>query len=60
MDSLKGMLMSGQYLTIEKKERQSPGFLASLADFTVTAGDLVSADIVSANTNISLYCLDDP
>ncbi|HEU5101495.1 MAG TPA: hypothetical protein VFU22_20875 [Roseiflexaceae bacterium] len=51
--------MSGQYLTIEKKERQSPGFLADLADFSVTAGDTVSADIVCANSNISLYCLDD-
>jgi hypothetical protein len=51
--------MSAQYLTIENKERQSPGFLASLDDFTVTAGDEVNATIVHTTPNISLYCLDD-
>jgi hypothetical protein len=51
--------MTGQYLTIESKERQSAGFLASLNDFTVTAGAAVSADIVRTNPTISLYCLDD-
>src|SRR5690349_11193136 len=52
-------MMAGQYLTIESKERQMAGFLASLADFTVTAGMSVDADIVRANPHISLYCLDD-
>jgi hypothetical protein len=51
--------MTGQYLTIESKERQMTGFLASLNDFTVRAGDAVNEDIVRTNPNISLYCLDD-
>jgi hypothetical protein len=51
--------MNGDYLIIEGKERQSAGFLASLNDFTVTAGDAVNADIVRINPNISLYCLDE-
>jgi hypothetical protein len=51
--------MTGQYLTIEGKHRQMTGFHASLADFTVTASDAVSADIVCTSPNISLYCLDD-
>lgn len=51
--------MTGQYLTIEKKERQSAGFLSSLADFTVTPGAAVEAEIVRASPNISLYCLDE-
>ena len=51
--------MTTQYLTIEAKHRQMTGFLASLADFSVTRGDEVSADIVRERPNISLYCLDD-
>ncbi len=51
--------MTGQYLTITGKHRQMTGFHASLADFTVTASDAVSADIVRTSPNISLYCLDD-
>jgi hypothetical protein len=51
--------MTGQYLTIENKERQMAGFLSSLNDFTVTADDAVNAGIVRTNPNISLYCLDD-
>jgi hypothetical protein len=51
--------MSGQYLNIESRERQMAGFLASLADFTVTTGETVSADVVRANPNVSLYCLDE-
>ena len=51
--------MTAQYLTIEDKHRQMTGFHASLADFSVTSGEAVSADVVRANPNISLYCLDD-
>jgi len=51
--------MTGQYLTIGAKHRQMPAMHASLADFTVTSGEAVSADIVIRNPNISLYCLDD-
>jgi hypothetical protein len=51
--------MVGQYLAIASKQRQMPGFLASLADFTFTPSEPVNADIVRTNPNISLYCLDD-
>jgi hypothetical protein len=34
-------------------------YLASLADFSVTPGVAVNAEIVRDNPNISLYCLDD-
>jgi hypothetical protein len=51
--------MAGQYLIIEARERQMAGFLGGLADFTVTPGDPITADIVRANPHISLYCLDD-
>ena len=34
-------------------------YLASMADFSVTSGEAVDADIVRDNPNISLYCLDD-
>ena len=51
--------MTGQYLTIDAKHRQMPAMHASLADFSVTSGEAVSADIVISNPNISLYCLDD-
>jgi hypothetical protein len=54
-----GTLMTAQYLTIEGKHRQMVGFHASLADFTVTPSDSVGTDIVRADPNISLYCLDD-
>jgi hypothetical protein len=51
--------MTGQYLNIEGRERQMAGFLASLADFTVTTGETVNADVVRTNPNVSLYSLDD-
>src|SRR5215212_1489857 len=51
--------MTAQYLTIERKERQGAGFLASLNDFTVTEGAAINADIVCTSPNVSLYCLDD-
>src|SRR5919202_164242 len=54
-----GSHMTGQYLTIDAKHRQMPAMHASLADFSVTSGEAVSADIVISNPNISLYCLDD-
>ncbi len=51
--------MAAHYLTIEGKHRQMIGFHASLADFSVVPGEVVNADIVRTNPNISLYCLDD-
>jgi hypothetical protein len=53
------MLMGGQYLSIASKQRQMAGFLASLADFSVKAGDAVDPAIVRRDPNISLYCLDE-
>jgi len=51
--------MAAQYLTIEAKNRQHIGFLASLADFSSSPGDEVNPDVVLADPNLSLYCLDD-
>jgi hypothetical protein len=51
--------MTVQYLTIEAKHRQMPGYLASLADFSCTPSDTIDADLVRTSPNISLYCLDD-
>ncbi len=51
--------MSVHALTIEAKHRQMPGYLASLADFSVSAGAEVNADIVVKQPSMSLYCLDD-
>lgn len=51
--------MRTQYLTIESKQRRNLSFLASMADFTCTDGDEVSADIARTTPNISLYCLDE-
>lgn len=51
--------MPAHYLIIERKHRQMPGFLASLADFTCRRGDAVSADLVLSAPHISLYCLDE-
>jgi hypothetical protein len=53
------MRMTGQHLSIASKQRQPAGFLSSLADFTITPGEAVDADILRANPNISLYCLDE-
>lgn len=52
--------MAAQYLTIEARHRQMPGFLASIADFSVAEGQAADAEIVRANASVSLYCLDDP
>jgi hypothetical protein len=54
-----GVVMSVQYLRVEAKHRQMTGYLASLADFSVTSGEAVGANIVLTNPNLSLYCLDD-
>jgi hypothetical protein len=53
--------MTAQYLTIDAKHRpeMKMNYLASLADFSVTPGEAVNAEIVRDNPNISLYCLDD-
>jgi sulfotransferase family protein len=51
--------MSAQYLTIDAKHRPEINYLTSLADFSVTPGEAVNADIVRDSPNISLYCLDD-
>jgi hypothetical protein len=54
-----GVGMTAHYLRIKDKHRQMRGFHASLADFSVTSAEAVSADIVRTHPNISLYCLDD-
>ena len=41
--------MTAHYLRIERKHRQMGGLHASLADFSVTSGDAVTADIVRTN-----------
>jgi hypothetical protein len=51
--------MTARYLNIEARERQNAGFIASLKDFTVNAGEPVTADIILKNPNTSLYCFDD-
>ena len=51
--------MTTQYLTIASKRRQMSGYLASLADFSVTPGAAVNPEIVRDSPNISLYCHDD-
>jgi hypothetical protein len=51
--------MTCRYLNIEEKHRQGPGAIASIADFTVTDGDPVEAEIVIRSPNMSLYCFDD-
>jgi hypothetical protein len=51
--------MTAQYLNIEAKHRQTAGFIASMKDFTVSAGEMTDAGIILANPDISLYCFDD-
>jgi Sulfotransferase domain len=53
------MGMTVHSLTIEAKHRQLPGYLASLADFSLSTGAEVDAEIVLNQPNMSLYCLDD-
>jgi hypothetical protein len=53
------MGMAVRSLTIEAKHRQTPGYLASLADFSLSTGAEVTADMVLKQPNLSLYCLDD-
>ena len=50
--------MTARYLNIVEKQRQHAGMIASIADFTVSAGDTVAAGIVLNNPNVSLYCFD--
>lgn len=51
--------MDAQSLTIEHKHRRPFEFLASLDDFTCSAGAAVDPSIVVEHPGISLYCLDD-
>src|SRR5262245_46855332 len=53
------MGMTVHSLTIEAKHPKTPGDLASLAHFSLSAGAEVDADIVLNQPNMSLYCLDD-
>jgi hypothetical protein len=50
--------MSARYLNIVEKHRPFFGNLASMADFSVSDGDDVDAEIVLRSPGISLYCLD--
>jgi hypothetical protein len=51
--------MTVHSLTIEAKHRQMPGYLASLADFTLDTGAEIDVEVVLNQPNMSLYCLDD-
>lgn len=51
--------MQAHTLTIDGRLRHDVGALASLADFTVSAGEPIDAEIVRTNPRLSLYCLDD-
>jgi hypothetical protein len=50
--------MPAHYLNIEARQRTHFGRLASIEDFTVSAGATVDAGIILTNPNISLYCFD--
>ncbi len=50
--------MTARYLNIEEKHRGHPGMIASVADFTLTEGEAVDAEVV-LRPNVSLYCFDD-
>ena len=54
------MTATAQYLEIVQKHRQFTPLLASLADFTCTAGDVADPEVVVTHPDISLYCLDEP
>jgi hypothetical protein len=51
--------MTARILTIKERHLQTPGQLASLADFTCVDGDEVDPRVVLDNLNLSLYCFDD-
>jgi hypothetical protein len=53
------MLVTVQVLKIEARQRQGPGALASLADFTLSDGDWLDDDSIITQPNVSLYCFDD-
>jgi hypothetical protein len=53
------MALSAYSLNIERKHRRFIPFVASMADFSCTSGEVVNPEIVLANPDISLYCLDD-
>jgi hypothetical protein len=51
--------MQAHYLNIDSKKRQMYGFAASLADFSVSDGEVIQPEGMLTDPNISLYCLDD-
>ncbi len=51
--------MKARILKIQERHLQTPGVLASLADFTCTEGDQVDPRVVIDNPDVSLYCFDD-
>lgn len=51
--------MTARILTIKERHLQTPGQLASLADFSCIDGDEVDPRVVLDNPNLSLYCFDD-
>lgn len=51
--------MTARILTIKERHLQTPGQLASLADFSCVDGDEVDPKVVLDNPNLSLYCFDD-
>ncbi len=51
--------MFARSLTIEEKHRQFTGQMSSMADFSVSEGKSLDAEIILRNPNISLHFLDD-
>lgn len=51
--------MTARSLTIKQRHLQTPGQLASLADFSCVEGEGVDPRIVLESPDISLYCFDD-
>jgi hypothetical protein len=51
--------MTARVLTIKERHLQTPGQLASLADFTCVEGEEIDPKVVRDNPDLSLYCFDD-
>src|SRR4051812_29397124 len=53
------VVMPARYLNIEEKRRPFVANISSMADFVVSNGDEVDAEIIIRDPALSLYCLDD-
>ena len=50
--------MTARWLAIADRHRRSPGWNASIEDFTTLEGDAASADVLLRNPRLSLYSLE--